>query len=201
MAIFSKQVAVNIDDVIKFRECVNTFAQVSCNVGDDMVNSLIEMETVAHQRAKELEHIASSFDQLYSSIKQLKGNIEQHISALKTQLSSIPKELEKEYTDDKGNIKVKKTPNPEYRALESQIKKESSRLSAVKELSWKVYNEVSHSRRVADELVSSASELKNIIPELQSNARGVVSKAEGALYSLENNIRAINNYLSFDFRI
>jgi len=201
MALFSKKVAVNIDDVTKFRESVDSFAQMTYNVGDSLVNTLMEMEAVANQRANELEHIAASYDQLYSSIKQLESDISSDISSLKTQLANTPKELEKEYTDDEGNVKVKKTPNPEYKALESQIQKESSRLSVVKELSWKVYNEVSHSHRIASELASSANELKNIIPELQRNSRDVVSKTEGALCSLDNNIRAINNYLSFNFRI
>ena len=201
MALFSKKVAVNIDDVVKFRESVESFAQMTHNAGDDLVNTLMEMEAFANQRANELEHIAASYDQLYSAIKQLESDISNHISSLKTQLANTPKELEKEYTDDEGNVKVKKIPNPEYKALETQIQKESSRLVAVKELSWKVYNEVSHSHRTASELASSASELKNIIPELQSNARDIVTKTEGAIHSLENTIRAISNYMSFNFRV
>ncbi len=201
MALFSKKVAVNIDDVVKFRESVDSFAQMTYNVGDNLVNTLMEMEAVANQRANELEHIAASYDQLYSSIKQLERDISNRIASLKTQLANTPKELEKKSIDDEGNVTVKKTPNPEYKALETQIQKENSRLFAVKELSWKVYNEVSHSHRIASELASAASELKNIIPELQRNARDVVTKTESALHSLENTIRTINNYLSFNFRV
>lgn len=201
MGLFSKKVAVNIDDVVKFRESVDSFAQMTYNAGDNLVNTLMEMEAIANQRANELEHIAGSYNQLYSSIKQLESEISNSISSLKTQLANTPKELEKKSTDDEGNVKVKKTPNPEYKALETQIQKESSRLVSVKELSWKVYNEVSHSHRIANELASAASELKNIIPELQSNARDVVTKTESALHSLENTIRTINNYLSFNFRV
>ena len=201
MGLFSKKVAVNIDDVVKFRESVDSFAQMTYNAGDNLVNTLMEMEAVANQRANKLEHIAASYDQLYSSIKQLESDISNCISSLKTQLSNTPKELEKKSTDNEGNVKVKKVPNPEYKALETQIQKESSRLVSVKALSWKVYNEVSHSHRIASELASAASELKNIIPELQSNARDVVTKTESALHSLENTIRTINNYLSFNFRV
>ncbi len=201
MGLFSKKVAVNIDDVVKFRKSVDSFVQMTYNAGDNLLNILMEMEAVANQRANELEHIAASYDQLYSSIKQLESDISNRISSLKAQLGNIPKELEKKSTDKEGNVKVKKTPNPEYKALETQIQKESSRLVSVKELSWKVYNEVSHSQRIASELASAANELKNIIPELQRNARDVISKTEAATHSLENAIRTINNYLSFNFRV
>lgn len=201
MGLFSKKVAVNLDDVVKFRESVDSFAQTTYHVGDGLVNSLMEMEAVANQRANELERIAAAYEQLYSSVKQLESDISNRISALKTQLGSTPKELEKKSTDKEGNVTVKKVPNPEYKALESGIQKESSRLVAVKELSWKVYNEVSHSRRVAGELASAAGELKSIIPELQRNSRDVISKAEIALRSLENTVRTVNYYLSFHFRV
>ena len=201
MALFSKKVAVNIDEVTRFRQSVESFAQATHCVGDDLVNTLMEMEAVANQRANALEQIAASYDQLYSSIKQLENDISNRISVLKAQLGSTPKELEKKSTDGEGNVTVKKVPNPEYKAMESGIQKESSRLVAVKDLSWKVYNEVSHSRRVAGELASSANELKNIIPELQRNARDVVSKTEAALRSLERTVRAIDHYLSFNFRV
>lgn len=201
MGLFSQQVSVNLNDVIRFRERVTSFAQVSYHFGEGLVNSLMEMEAFANQRAEELKKIATSYEQLYSSVKQLEGDISHHISALKTQLSRTPKQLEKKYTGEDGKVKIKKVPNPVYKELETRIQKENSRLSATKDLAWKVYNEVSHSRRVAGELASSASELKSIIPELQSNARDVVSKTEKALYSLENNIRAINNYVTFNFHI
>lgn len=201
MALFSKKVAVNVGEVVGFRENVATFAQTAHNVGDGLVNSLAEMEAVANQRANALERVASSYEQLYSSIKQLERSTEQRISSLKTQLSHTPKELEKKSTDGNGNVKVSKSPNPEYKALESEMQREHSKLCAIKELSWKVYNEVSHSRRTANELAVAANELKNIIPELQRDTRALVFKTDGALHSLENTIRTINYYLSFRFHI
>lgn len=201
MGSFSKSAAVNIDDVEKFRESLDSFSQMTCHVGDHLVNTLMEMEAVADQLANELEQIAGSYDQLYSSIKQLESDISNHISALKAQLANTPKELKKEYTDDAGNVKVEKTTNPEYRALERQIQKESSRLVSVKELSWKVYNEVSHSRRTASELTSDANELKSILPELQRNARDFVMKNEAARHALDHTIRTIDHYLSFRFHV
>lgn len=200
MALFSKRVAVNLDDVSKFKQSTESFAQLAYNVGGELVNSLEEMETEVFRRASELEKIAASFDQLYSSIKQLEREVEHNIAALKEELRNTPKELEKKSTDSDGNETVKKVPNPEYKKLEARLQKESNRLSSVKALSWKVYNEVSYSHRVAGDLASYANELKQIAPELQSNSRDVIAKAEKALRSLESNIRAINYYVSFHFR-
>ena len=197
MSLFSKKVAVNADDVVKFRESVASFAQLAQHAGDDLVNSLMEMEAIANQRMGEMERVADSYEQLYSSVKQLERDLSNHISATKAKLGNTPKELVKKGSDGT----VKKTPNPTYKELETQLQKQNSRLSSVKELSWKVYNEVSHARRVASELASSAAALKQILPELQRDTRAVVMKTEVALHSLENNLRAIQQYLTFRFRV
>ena len=201
MGLFSNKAAVNLDEVTKFRERVENFSQISYEVGTDMLDTLEEMEAFAEQRAQEMEQIAHSYDNLYSSIQQLKHDVEQNLSSLKAELSRTPKELEKIVTDDNGKEAIKKIANPAYAELEARIQKENSRLAQIKDLSWNVYNEVSHSHRVADELASSAYEIQKTIPEIQSNANKLVSKSQDALCSLEQSIRAINNYLLFRFHI
>ena len=200
MALFSKKVAVNVDDVACFRDSVNGFSQSAYNSGESLVKNLNEMAAEAASRAKELKQVAESYDRLYSSIKQLERSILQNIRSIKQELSNTPKVIEEEYTDKDGTVKVKKKPNPRYSELEFEIRREEHRLAQLRELSWKVYNEVSYSHRVAGELEYSAGVLKNLIPEMQSNVRAIVSKSEIAENSLESTIRAINNYMSFNFR-
>lgn len=200
MALFSRQVAVNVEDVEKFKESVKEFSANGQSVASELQNALEEMVAIASQKTQELEEIASSYEELYASIKRLSSDIEHSIAALKTQLTQTPKELEEKHIDKDGKETVKKKPNPEYKALEAQFQKESSRLSSVKELSWKVYNEVSHSRRVAGEVSSATNEIKNIIPEVQSHSREMLTKSTNAEYSLERTIRTIKNYINFNFR-
>ena len=201
MTFFTKKAAVTLDDVVNFRESVDSFSETTHTVGDNLVDSLTEMAEEANQRAEELEKIAKSYDQLYSSIKQLEGDLSNRISSLKNNLQHTPKELEKQSAGKNGEVKIQRVPNPEYKELGMQIQKESSRLSELKDLSWKVYNAVSYSHRTASELASSANELKNMIPDLEYSARDVVSKTEKAQYALNKTIQTINQYLSFSFRV
>lgn len=201
MAVFSKQAAVNIEAVKGFHENVSSFAQLVGQIGGEVADSLEEMATDIELRAQELEQTACAYDQLYAMIRELKENTERHISALESALRDTPKETEKKSENENGEAVVEKEPNPEYQALEMQIRNEKSRLSSIDALSWKVYNEVSYSHRVADEQASFSAELKNSIPELRSNTGDAVTKAELALHALERNIRAINDYISFRFRL
>ena len=200
MALFSRKVAVNVDDVACFRDSVSGFTQSTHSCGDSLVKRLSEMSEDASARAKELKQVAESNERLYSSIKQLETGILRNIRMIKQELSNTPKTIEEEYTDKDGTVKVKKKTNPRYGELEFEIRREEHRLAQVRELSWKVYNEVSYSRRIANELAYSAGVLKNLIPEMQSEVRSIVSKAENAENSLESTIRAINNYMSFNFK-
>ena len=200
MAFFTRKAAVDLEDVQKFQRGVDSYYENTYRLGVDMIDAVEEMSEDAERRAKELEQIAQSFDQLYASVKQLEHSVNMSISSLKSRLSSTPKTLEKKSVDGEGNVKIKRVENPAYKELESQLKKEHSRLSSIQDLAYKVSNQVSYSRRVSGELNSAACELKNIIPELKHTTQSVTTTTERAKYSIEKTVRTIEAYTQFFFR-
>ena len=201
MSWFNKKAYANLGDVDKTLSSIKDFERVCENAFPKLIKAANEMYEAAAQRAKRADEIAKSYDQLYTSVKKLKADVTNSIASLQAELSRTPRELIEEYIDKDGNQKFKKRPNPEYNAILTFIANENSRLSALKDLSYKVYDDLSYASRVAREMYASVSEIKNAIPEIERYSREITNKAADASYALSRDLEALERYVSFVFSV
>lgn len=201
MGLFFKTASVNLDDITQFQKSVDLFIEKVSTIRDDMMDTLTNIEDCVNDRVEEYAELADSYNSLYHSVKNLQENVEHYISDLKSTLAQTPKQLENKHYDSQGNLVITKNPNPVYKLLEAQIQEQTSKLASVKELSYTVYDSMIYSRNTAHKLTASAHELTNTIPDIEKNSNEMIAKAEDASFALERNIKAVDNYLMFDFNL
>jgi methyl-accepting chemotaxis protein len=199
MYIFSEKAHASIEDVTAFRNKVIFFEEVCNNELPQIEKAARELYESTTKQANSAKKVAKNYERLYSSVKWLESNVSAKISSLKTQLANTPEMLEQEYVDAEGNKHVKKKPNPEYTELELMIYNENSRLNEIRDLAYKVNNELSYTSEIASRLFTYSYEINDAIPELQRCANDMINKAESANHALSRDIESLENYASFTF--
>jgi len=119
---------------------------------------------------------------------------------LRNQLKNTSQHVEREEKQSDGSVKVTKKPNPAYESLQKEIRKQESRLSKIKDLSWKVYNKKSEIARDADYVKSAASEVQAAASKMKTSFNDMTQKTQQAKYALENTLETISNYVRVDIK-
>ena len=173
----------------------NLIETISSTISNN-INSELEEAMV---KVKELEALKEECSSLYEEIKKRKSELENLVSELSTQLSNTPKEIEVEKKNSDGTVSVSKKPNPDYARIEKELKEAKTKLSQIKDLSWKVYNKVSELSRE----VTSAYQYYNVIQNKQKDVTNsfneLRNKTNSALSSIKYAERAIQDYLNVRF--
>ena len=178
MGLFSNEAHTTLDNVNNFSNELNNFSNLIETISSTISNNINSELEEAMVKVKELENL---------------------VSELSTQLSNTPKEIEVEKKNSDGTVSVSKKPNPDYARIEREIKEAKTKLSQVKDLSWKVYNKVSELSRE----VTSAYQYYNVIQNKQKDVTNsfneLRNKTNSALSSIKYAERAIQDYLNVRF--
>jgi len=200
MSGFHSEGHVLLSDVEQFHGSVDHFLSALHGAGTEIPNEVKDLIDEVAEKANELHKLSAECDELYEQIQKKKHSIEQHVASLKRQLASTPKTIEKTVTNSDGSTKTVKEPNPEYQRITAELQHEQSRLSKIKELSWKVYNKKSELQRQTQYLQSLLGTMeaaaKKVIAALGSLSR----KAERAARCLDQTEEAVREYVSVSWR-
>jgi chromosome segregation ATPase len=196
MGLFDCEAHVNISDVENFQTSVNEFCNAVSNASYSIMQEIESAMAVVAYNATELEHQASECESIYEAIQEKKKNIEREVDALRKRLSNTPKTIE--VTKEDGGVSQK--PNPEYAQLEREIKKQQSRLSEIKALSWTVYNKKSEIAREARYVAGTIGELNSGARNVKMELTDLERKASSALNALSRTKTAISEYTNIRIR-
>ncbi len=191
MGIFNCEGHVLLREVERFGEAVDDFNNAVGTNASEIDERFGEAVRDIGEICNAVGVQAARSDALYGQIQALKSSIEQRISSLRSELAATPKYIEKTVTDEEGNEKVVKEPNPRYAEIENQIHAQESRLSAAKELSWGVYNkqselhrEFSYAQQILGEVEAASKSVSLKLTEL----KGKTEAAKNAVHATEESI-------------
>lgn len=190
--------SVNLENVEKFKDAVEIFTVITIEEWHDMEKTFEEMIEKTKNDANELNNIVVLDKNLYSLIQELKRNLGNQLSSLQADLSVTPKEITYEVENDDGTKTTKTKANPVYQNLQAEYNSVSSRLSQVKDLSWDVYNEISHAERTYNEILSCLRNLEEYYQEIYYEINKMQEKSNYSLETLVKVIEKIVNYTSYN---
>lgn len=196
MGLFSSNARVKLSCVEGFRNSVINFNGTQSDAKWGIEKSFAEAIEEVGAIVEEMERLSKECDALYEAIQKKKSEIERLIANIKNQLAHTPKQIEKRSTDKNGKEVVKKEPNPEYTRLQNELKKQSSRLCSIKDLSWEVYNKCSELKREAAFVATKLGEIKDYQQRANGKLNDIERLAASAAGCLDSTVSAINAYLS-----
>ena len=200
MGLFSAEAHVSYGAVENFSETVGSFFYLLENSSTQVLNELDTARAEIEGLANELYEQKRQCDSLYEEIQHRRHDVEHHISDLRNQLKNTSQHVEREEKQSDGSVKVTKKPNPAYESLQKEIRKQESRLSKIKDLSWKVYNKKSEIARDADYVKSAVSEVQAAASKMKTSFNDMTQKTQQAKYALENTLETISNYVRVDIK-
>lgn len=200
MGLFSAEAHVSSSAVENFSETVASFSYLLENNSTQVLNELDTACTDLEGLANELYEQKQQCDSLYEEIQHRRHDIEHHISELHNQLTNTSPHVEHEEKQSDGSVKVTKKTNPEYESLRMELQKQESKLSKIKDLSWKVYNKKSEIARDADYVKSAVSEVQSIASKMKTSFNDMTQKTQRAKYALENTLETISHYVRVDIK-
>ena len=177
MGLFSSEAHVSLDTIRRFKEEVNAFSSEINNVASTISKQINEGLEEAVQKTKTFEKLKNECSELYEEIKQRKSELEQLVHSLEEQLSSTPKEIEIEKKNSDGSVSTETKPNPEYARIQKELKEAKTKLSKIKDLSWKVYNKKSELDRLTSQAYEYTSKIESQSKNVNSSFNELQSKA------------------------
>lgn len=200
MGMFSAEAHVSYGAVENFSETVISFFRLLESNQTQVLNELDDARSEIETLANELYEQKRQCDSLYEEIQHRRRDIEHRIADLRNRLKNTSQYTEREEKQSDGSAKVTKKPNPEYQNLQKEIRGEESRLSKIKDLSWKVYNKKSEIARDADYVKSAVSEVQAVASKMKTAFDDMTRKTQQAKYALENTLETISNYTGVDIK-